>query len=681
MKKYINLLSIFLCFITLHSCSKDAESFTGNIIGKVTDTSSDETLQGVTITITPEGLSRTTGSDGVYEFKDLEPRQYEIQAKKSGYVTNTKTVSVIIGKDSRGDIQLAPIKQEGKLELSVSSLNFSSKSSALSFDIINNGNASFNWNISGLSEIEWIEIKPTSGTLAAGKKNAVQVNLLRDRLTEDKEATIIINANKESVPLKITAEIEKKSAKMQINTNTLNFGTEYSSLTFEIKNIGNAGLINWGITGIDKDWLKVSPTNGTTAMGKSSAVKVEIDRTKLEGKQSTSILVNADGESLSVIINAEEKLPERYLQVTPTELSLGTSNSKSVNIISYNGATSFQIYTKGNASWLSIDKVSGTIQKYDPHNPNTITTLTVNINRTGLTAGDYNCTLIVHSDLGDIDIPVSMTVEDTQSSVSGTVTSCNSNLQFTIISSNVSGTTGTIEMKVKNTSNYDIDLRLNGGSNNSYAYDDLGNKYNYNNLQVAFSNNSYTNYAQNGIIPSGTTVKFSIRLFEINSNAGLFSNVTIKTNQSSDLVLKNVSIEGRTPSGGGVSNTSGTVISCSDKLNIKLLDCVYGSNHTLITFNITNTNNNIITLRLNGGGNNSIAYDDQGNQYGSSNLNVSFDEYYSPYAKESDIPSGTTVKGYIKILNVSTNANEFSNVTIKTNQSNDLIFKNVIIRK
>ena len=176
MKKVcLKCLYLLIGLAVVVACTKDEEVFTGNILGKVTDAVTGEVLKGVTVTITPGGLSRTTGSDGYFEFRDLEPKQYEIQARKSGFNTNSKTVTVVTDRDTSGDIQLTPVVQEGKLELSVSSLNFGSQNSSLSFNILNKGNNSFNWNISGLDKIDWLSVSPTTGTLAAGKSNAVIV--------------------------------------------------------------------------------------------------------------------------------------------------------------------------------------------------------------------------------------------------------------------------------------------------------------------------------------------------------------------------------------------------------------------------------------------------------------------------------------------------------------------------
>ena len=61
--KSIKLLCMLFSILMLGACAKDEEVFTGNIMGKVTDAVTGEVLQGVTVNITPSGISRTTCSD------------------------------------------------------------------------------------------------------------------------------------------------------------------------------------------------------------------------------------------------------------------------------------------------------------------------------------------------------------------------------------------------------------------------------------------------------------------------------------------------------------------------------------------------------------------------------------------------------------------------------------------
>ena len=687
--KSINFFCMLFSILMLGACAKDEEVFTGNIMGKVTDAVTGEVLQGVTVTITPSGASRTTGSDGYFEFRDLEPKQYEIQARKSGYSTNNKTVTVVTGRDVSGDIQLTPIVQDGKLGLSVSSLNFGSQNSSLSFSIQNNGNKTFSWNISGLDKIDWLSVNPTTGTLAAGKSNAVTVTLNRDRITEYKEATIIVNADSESLPLKITAEVENKTSKISLSTSVLNFGTEYSSLTFDVKNTGNAGDVNWDITGIDVDWLKVTPTAGTTAMSKSSAVIVNVDRSKLtEGKHTSTILVNADGESLRVTINVE-KGSERYLEVTPSALVFGTSESATLAIMSHNGATVYELYGDGDFSWARFDKVEGVIREYNSADASTIETITVTADRTGLAAGDYSFTLIIRSDLGDYNVPVTMTVEENQAAGGDAeIISCNDDLVFTITSCKMSGTTATLSYMVENIGNSAISLSLDGlTSGRSYIYDDQGNQYDFGSNKASLTLGNDASYQRvSATIPAGVKVKGSVKITNVSDLAAAFSNITIWSySEQSYLIFKNVAIEGRSYKAVDEPQTTGTVTSCSDDLEFTLLDCKRSSSNTVtISYRVANVTNSAISLSLDGlTSGRSYIYDDQGNQYdfGSNKASLTLGNDASYQRVSATIPGNVFTKGSVIIKDVDTSATEMTNVTIWSySHQAYLIFKNVKIR-
>lgn len=197
---------MLISILTTTSCESDQVTLSGNITGKITDALSGEPIQGVTVSVFPGGTSRTTGSEGYFEFTDLEAVQYELQARKSGYITNNKIVNVISGSNSTGDMQLTPIKSESEMGLSVSVLNFGRTNNSMSFNIINEGNTIINWNISGIEGVNWLNIAPVSGTIEPDKKHAVKVDVIRENINEYKETIIIVNSDKESIALKITVE-------------------------------------------------------------------------------------------------------------------------------------------------------------------------------------------------------------------------------------------------------------------------------------------------------------------------------------------------------------------------------------------------------------------------------------------------------------------------------------------
>ena len=65
-----------------------------------------EPIATVSVVLSPGGKTKTTGTDGRYEFLDLDPQQYTITVQKTGYQTNRKTVTAVVGKKTEANIPL-----------------------------------------------------------------------------------------------------------------------------------------------------------------------------------------------------------------------------------------------------------------------------------------------------------------------------------------------------------------------------------------------------------------------------------------------------------------------------------------------------------------------------------------------------------------------------------------------
>ena len=111
MKKILKtkFILLFAILISLGSCGDDdMPKLSGGITGIVTDMVSGEPISGVNLTLSPSGLSKTSGSDGRYEFQEIEPQQYDIQAQKPNYKYNVKNTTVFAGQTAKCDIQIEP---------------------------------------------------------------------------------------------------------------------------------------------------------------------------------------------------------------------------------------------------------------------------------------------------------------------------------------------------------------------------------------------------------------------------------------------------------------------------------------------------------------------------------------------------------------------------------------------
>ena len=119
------------------SCAKDIIDTTGGLMGVVSDSRSGKFLSGVSVVLSPTGKTYTTGTDGKYEFQDMEAQEYSVTASKSGYLSDKKTVTVQAGNTANLDFQLT--MQGLTVSVSPEELDFGATTTSMVLNITHNG--------------------------------------------------------------------------------------------------------------------------------------------------------------------------------------------------------------------------------------------------------------------------------------------------------------------------------------------------------------------------------------------------------------------------------------------------------------------------------------------------------------------------------------------------------------
>lgn len=102
---------LLLCLMALPlflSCTKEENDSFGTLYGVVSDVKTGSPLDNVTVTLSPGGTTKLTGSDGQFEFAELTPQQYTITVQKAGYHANRKTLSAVVGEKTQANITMTP---------------------------------------------------------------------------------------------------------------------------------------------------------------------------------------------------------------------------------------------------------------------------------------------------------------------------------------------------------------------------------------------------------------------------------------------------------------------------------------------------------------------------------------------------------------------------------------------
>ena len=361
MKKMNLFLGIICAFVVcLVSCTK--EKATGRIQGIVTNMNTTEPIQGVNISLSPTGASAVTGSDGRYEFNNLEPGNYTVQGTKSGFESNTKNITITSGNVSSGDMQLRPAATG--FRLNVDYLDFGTNFTQMSFKIINVSTTNaMSWEI--VESLNWLETSPSAGSIQGGQETTVNVAIDRSLLSQTTTANITVRSADHSVVLPINVTVSGDNApQLQLSETTLDFGTTANNLSFSVMNVGpNGTTLNWTCSNITVDWLTLSPTSGSTAGGNSTMVMATIDRTKFNGIVSTSVTVNGAGMSSTIVFNAQsEGSGVAILQLSENALDFGeqeTAMTFQVRNIGTNSSVLDWTISTPAVNWLTISPMSG----------------------------------------------------------------------------------------------------------------------------------------------------------------------------------------------------------------------------------------------------------------------------------------------------------------------------------
>lgn len=352
---------VFALVLGMTSCQK--EKATGRIQGIVTNMNTTEPIQGVNISLSPTGASAVTGSDGRYEFNNLEPGNYTVQGVKAGFESNTKNISITAGNVSSGDMQLRPTVSG--FRLNVEYLDFSTNFSQLQFKIINaSATLPLSWEI--MESMNWMTVTPSTGNLQGGQEVTVTVNIDRSLITQSTSANLTVRSADQSIVLPVNVSVSGNNGpQLQLSENSIDFGTSANSLTFYVMNTGPANTsLQWFCSNINVGWLTLNPMSGNTAGGASTQVVATIDRTQISGIVSTSVTVSGAGSTSTITFSASASgSGSAILQLSEGSLDFGeteTTKTFQVKNVGSDGTMLSWSINPLNVSWLTLTPMSGT---------------------------------------------------------------------------------------------------------------------------------------------------------------------------------------------------------------------------------------------------------------------------------------------------------------------------------
>lgn len=194
-------------------------------------------------------------------------------------------------------------------------------------------------------------------------------------------------------------QLTPNTGTLSLSQNSLDFGNDATTLTFDVVNKGNAPL-KWQIAE-DAAWLTCNPTSGTTQEGEKSSVVVTVNRNGLErGNYAQTIAVSSDGGSSVIIVNMA--VQGLTISLSPEELDFGSTTTSMELNLTNTGSGNISYTLSPSNDWIKLSRTTGTFTKTE--------NITVSVNRSSLSEGNHSGHLTLAVGEERISIPVRMNI-------------------------------------------------------------------------------------------------------------------------------------------------------------------------------------------------------------------------------------------------------------------------------
>lgn len=182
----------------LYGCTEKEEDLKGTIYGTVTDLQNNEPIGGVNVKLTPTGEATLTGSDGSFEFKDLDANNYTLSFSKAEYadLDDDFIIELEAGKKVKRDVQMrrkiASLKITDMQGNKLDTLDFGEDESVVvkTFNVFNDGTEVLQCQTN--YECEWItSVSGLESTIQPAQTVPVTVRIDRVALDDGVNTTFL----------------------------------------------------------------------------------------------------------------------------------------------------------------------------------------------------------------------------------------------------------------------------------------------------------------------------------------------------------------------------------------------------------------------------------------------------------------------------------------------------------
>ena len=329
--------------------------------------------------------------------------QIEIVVNRDGLTPGSYSSSIDINSNGGNkSIEVTmTVPEVPLLKVSETVINFGNTEIMKRVQISNTGTGKLIWNVSASEP--WITVSPMNDSTSTGNKEIIISVVRLGLMPGNYSGNVEISSNGGSKTLTVNMSIDE-FPELSVNTTALLFGSDKTSLSFNINNIGG-GELEWQLTS-NESWLLFEPSSGKTTT-EDEEINVTVNRIGLAAGDYTgsiNIGTNAGNGSVSVSMSVVE-IP--LLSYSPSSINFGDKDSTAAFKIKNVGEGNLNWQISTDESWIELSKSNGT------EVANQESEIEIKINKSGLQPGDYSGNINISSNGGSGTIEVSLKINKT----------------------------------------------------------------------------------------------------------------------------------------------------------------------------------------------------------------------------------------------------------------------------
>lgn len=198
---------------------------------------------------------------------------------------------------------------------------------------------------------------------------------------------------------KADIQLKPLSPVLAVTPVSLDFGPSATTLTLDIVNSGQSTL-KWQISE-DAQWLSCLPTSGSTTVTEQSSVVVSVDREGLSrGNYSQTLAIASNGGS--AVVKVTMSVSGIAVSLSPDELDFGSTASSMQLTLTNTGTGTVSYSLTPSNEWIVPNKATGMFTYSE--------VVTVAVNRSELSTGDYTGELVLKVGDQTVSVPVKMNI-------------------------------------------------------------------------------------------------------------------------------------------------------------------------------------------------------------------------------------------------------------------------------